>query len=510
MAQLTLKASLPLGTYYGHRNDGSVENSPSPLRLHAALLAAAGQGPTSEDGQPSDASLKALRWLEKHPPNGLYQPETLLLNRGPHRIGYRDVGTFDATKNSIRKKVEARPISDGVAVRDYYGFMWHDVPEDVAQTLTALAEDVPYLGESHSVVTISAERFEPNLLLSPTANCFTREAHSRAVPAEGRTDALIAAFNARFKAKPPSLSRDKFSKGQKPASEKPSESAIGETWYEPVEDEPETAPWATAYLFKLDREVDKRDRVALCLSMHKALISRIGFGAAPLITGKYNKGVLPPANRLSIQYIPTELAQLLGENGPLLALFVPNGASPEELQQVQEAVHIQHLWSSSLGKIGVSFANTTRSGTRFWPAPAAGKHRLWATEMPIVPELRRIRDKDSEWTLADSALVSAGFVWRDRFNIEGKGPKRYIALRDQVAQHNVVVAKTQLVTRSVRKYAHHSPESVPVQPYDAVLDLGWLHHPQAAMMLGQSRHLGGGLLYPLDIELPAPEPTEES
>ena len=169
--------------------------------------------------------------------------------------------------------------------------------------------------------------------------------------------------------------------------------------------------------------------------MHKALISRIGFGAAPLITGKYNKGVLPPANRLSIQYIPTELAQLLGENGPLLTLFVPNGASPEELQQVQEAVHIQHLWSSSLGKIGVSFANTTRSGTRFWPAPAAGKHRLWATEMPIVPELRRIRDKDSEWTLADSALVSTGFVWRDRFSIEGKGPKRYISLRDQVAQH---------------------------------------------------------------------------
>ena len=149
--------------------------------------------------------------------------------------------------------MEARPISDGVAVRDYYGFMWHDVPEDVAETLTTLAEDVPYLGESHSVVTISAERFEPNLLLSPTANCFTREAHSRAVPAEGRTDALIAAYNARFKAKPPSLSRDKFSKGQKPTSEKPSEASIGETWYEPVEGEPEAAPWATAYLFNLDR-----------------------------------------------------------------------------------------------------------------------------------------------------------------------------------------------------------------------------------------------------------------
>ena len=127
-----------------------------------------------------------------------------------------------------------------------------------------------------------------------------------------------------------------------------------------------------------------------------------------------------------------------------------------------------------------------------------------------MPEMRRIRDKDSEWSLADSALVSAGFVWRDKFDIEGKGPKRYISLRDQVAQHKVIVAKTQLVTRSVRRFAHHSPKGVPVQPYDAVLDLGRLHPPQAAIMLGQSRHLGGGLLYPLDIELPVPEQTEES
>lgn len=184
---------------------------------------------------------------------------------------------------------------------------------------------------------------------------------------------------------------------------------------------------------------------------------------------------------------------------------MPSDATPEELLQVQRAVDIRELWSRRLGKIRIRFSNETRSGTRFWPAPEPGAYRLWETEMPIVPEVRRIRRNGSEWSLGDSALLSAAYVWRNDFTLTGSGPTRYIDLRDQAARRGVSALDTHAVTRHVRDFAHHSYESVPVQPYRAVLDLGDLAGPQAAVMLGQSRHLGGGLLRPLDINLNSSE-----
>jgi CRISPR-associated protein Csb2 len=42
------------------------------------------------------------------------------------------------------------------------------------------------------------------------------------------------------------------------------------------------------------------------------------------------------------------------------------------------------------------------------------------------------------------------------------------------------------------------PDTV-VQPYRAVLDLGDLAGPRTITAVGQSRHLGGGLLVPRDL-----------
>lgn len=509
MVKLTLTASFPLGTYYGHRSDGSVEAYPSPLRLHAALLNAAAQGSLSDRGQPSAQSLQALRWLEKHPPTGLFQPETQELDPSGNRIAYRDVGTFDSIPKSqrIKKRVTSRPIANGVAVREPYGFVWNEVPEDIAETLTLLAGDISYLGESHSMAVVSPGDVEPNLVLAPGANCFTVEALARPIPTEGRTDALIEAYNARFAKKGVTKSRDRFAKGQLPKSELPTVLSTSEAWYEPVQNTPvEDSPWSIAYLFELEREIDKRDRVAICTAMHRAIIALLGHGAAPIITGKYNKGVAQPANRLAIQYLPGELAQLIGLSGPHLALFVPTGTLPAELSQIRRSTELQQLWSRRTGKIGIQFANITRSAARFWPEPKAGTIRLWESEMPIIPETRKVREGDREWTLGDSALLSAAYVWREEFTRTKSGQQRYIELRDQVAARDAQVFNTHMVSRAVKDYAHHSHESVPVQPYYATLDLGTLAHPQAAIMLGQSRHIGGGLLKPLDIEVATYQP----
>ncbi len=503
--QLKLSASFPLGVYYGHKNDGTIETFPSPLRLHSALLNAAAEGPHSENGVPTEKALTALKWLETHPPTGLYQPDTTFQSRDFGRFGYRDVGTFaPAAKGSklLRKKVEPRPISDGVAVRSPFGYSWNDVPEEIAETITVLADDVPYLGESHSVVILSAQEIEPNWFIAPTANCFTRGATPHLVPSEGRTEALIRAYNAQYGGKQPNKGKDKFGKTQKPQSETPSSESITEARYKPKHVElASDSPWTTAFLFKVERPFSKRDRVALCTTMHRSIISLIGSGASPIITGKYDRGVPQPANRLAIQYIPQDLAQLLGHTCPLLAVFVPNGATGEELTQIARAVEIKKLYSRHLGRITISFENETRDAAHFWPAPAKDTVRLWTTEMPIVPETRRIKQDGREWTLGDSAILSSAFVWRDEFDSNGSGQQRYLSLRDQVAERDVHIFRTRVVSRDTQRYVHHSHKSVPVQPYHATLDLGTLAHPQAAIMLGQSRHLGAGLLRPLDIEI---------
>ncbi|WP_276848287.1 type I-G CRISPR-associated protein Csb2 [Corynebacterium pyruviciproducens] len=503
MPKLTLIASFPLGTYYGHRSDGSVETYPTPARLHSALLSAAAQGPHSEAGSPSDAALYALRWLEKHPPTGLFHPETADLDPSGQRRSFRDVGTFvkDNKTKVVHKKIEDRPISDGVAVAAPFGFIWNDVPDEVRETLVMLAEDVPYLGESHSVSVITAGEIEPNLLLAPTANCFTPEAHSRLVPTEGRTDTLIEAYNKQYGKKSVSKSQYKFTQTQAPLSETPTQNCIAEAWYEPAQLPTSTdSPWSIAYIFSLSTAVEKRDRVALCTRMHKAIISLLGFGAAPVITGKYNQGVQQPANRLAIQYLAPKLSQILGLRGPHLALFVPTGTSPSELAQIRKAVEISQIWSKQIGRIGISFTGSTRSASHFWPAPKPGCLRLWETAMPIIPETRIIKNGSRKWTLGDSALLSAGFVWRDRFPTEGSRQNRYRWLHDQVERQGMQVLATHAVTRNVRRYAHHTHADVPLQPYNAVIDLGALTNPRAAVMLGQSRHLGSGLLKPIDID----------
>lgn len=121
--------------------------------------------------------------------------------------------------------------------------------------------------------------------------------------------------------------------------------------------------------------------------------------------------------------------------------------------------------------------------------------------MPIVPETRKIKTGTRKWTLGDSALLSAGFVWRERFNAEGTKQEQYRSLRDQVEAQGMRVLSTRLVTRRVQDYVHHTHHSVPVQPYHTTLDLGSLANPQAVVMLGQSRHLGSGLLKPIDVDL---------
>jgi CRISPR-associated protein Csb2 len=62
-----------------------------------------------------------------------------------------------------------------------------------------------------------------------------------------------------------------------------------------------------------------------------------------------------------------------------------------------------------------------------------------------------------------------------------------------------VVRAQPLRTTDVDAYAHRVNNGAVVRPYTAVLWLGDLAGPQTVAAIGQSRHLGGGLLVPYDL-----------
>ena len=498
MDSLSLTVRFPLGIYYGHKSDQSLDFSPSPARLHAALLHSAATGSCAEGGQPSAQSLAALEWLELNPPSGLFQPETRLTAAGGSRFMYRDVGTVTKSGKSFAIKKEKREVSDGIAIDTMFGFQWDFCPADIAEQLTLLAEDVGCLGETHSVAIIERADFTPNIIRDVDGHPFKLGGLKRDTPAPGRTKALTESFNAIRKENGPSVSSDKAKLSDKQiVTQQPTSASLGSTWYKAVDQsEPVEVPWEMAYLFKLDRPIAPAQRVEASAALHRGLISRIGRGAAPVITGKYLDPTDQPANRLAIHYLPRKYAQQFGVDHPSIVLFVPPGLSAEELEQIRQARNLTHLWSRRLKKVKLSYANVAVRGDEFWPAPEKGMLRLWRPLVPIIPETRRVKG-DQVWSLADSGLLSIAYVWREQMTVTGK--RAYRSLRDEAESHGARVFRARTFAGTSGNYVHNTHKHVPVQPYTALFDLGDLASPTTVSMLGQSRHLGGGLLAPHDI-----------
>lgn len=502
MPTLKLVARFPLGVYIGHKADGSLDLAPSPARLHSALLNAAAQGTRGEDGQPNPESIAALEWLENNPPDALFQPESLVTSTSPTRFMYRKVGTFTKSKSGgFQDYTEARSVASGVSVASTecgFGYQWNDVPIDVADTIVALAEDVACLGETHSVVVLERGEFDANLFRNDDASAFTPGSQPRDVATSGRTQALISQHNAQFRKKP----SHRFSMSAKPGSIQPTGNYVEPRRYmhEALERDID-APWTEAYFFRLDKQVPEHRRVELCTTMHKTLIAQIGNDVSPVITGKFLAGTVErPANRLAIQYLPEQWARVLGFDAPQLVLFVPKGTAGEDLRQIRMAENITQLWSRKLGRVNLTFSDGTAYGDEFWPAPKNGTTRLWKPLIPLIPETRPVRLRNVVWSLADAALLSMGYVWRDDFVLSETGQKRYVELRDAVRARGAAAMGAQTVPVKASDYVHRTHRDVPVQPFTALIYLGELSGERTAVMLGQSRHLGGGMLVPVDVE----------
>ena len=138
----------------------------------------------------------------------------------------------------------------------------------------------------------------------------------------------------------------------------------------------------------------------------------------------------------------------------------------------------------------------------FWSPPQPGTIRLWRTVPAAIPDTRGSRE--SEWNFAHAALLSVGFVWKDQKGrlprISGRGDAYYRGLAAAVSDAGVAIVHAKAIrTSNAGRYVHKVNADAVVRPYTACLSLGSLAGPRTIAAIGQSRHLGGGLLIPFDV-----------
>ena len=378
--------------------------------------------------------------------------------------------------------------------------MWKQVPDDIANTLEQLCDDVPYLGESTSVAVLAPGDVNPNLNLDLQGSPLESGGTMLRVPAIGRTNALLEMYRNNN----PTVENDKPKEEEKPENLPVTHECLTQVKYSTPEPEYPEVPWSRALLLEIEgEELSPEEHVALCVALHRAIIAGIGYGASSFFTGKYPRGAEVPANRLAFHYIPAHYIQHLGIKNSVIAIMIPENTSPEDLIQLGRSLNaVPYLWGRTFGKRKVYFGGQIINAHEFWPAVQPGYRRLWKPLTAIVPETRPVKKRDGgpRWTLADSGLLSIAYVWRDKFNTAARGEQRYLELRSQVEeQSDAQVYHARTIHTRPTAYVHKVPQNVMPQPWHGVLSLGNLTNDRTIIALGQSRHLGAGLLVPYDV-----------
>lgn len=514
MPVLTITARFPLGVFLGHGADGvSRDHYPSTRRLHGALVQSAGKGGRAVvkegDLRPSIDSLAALEWLENHPPDAIQHPEHCAVHRGGEVVAFRAEGTFDGSggRGALREKKARKGITGGEAVAGVFGWQWDDVPAAVHDALTALCEDVACLGEGDSPVVLSAGIPLSSPLRQVTGGGqFTQRGIPVPSPAPGFIQGLEDAYDTANPRKRPSPAADGFSGSQRPSPSPAPDVPIRNVYYATPTPVATVAPWTRAIVLPVRQRVDQGTRVPWCVAFHRMLAQRLGDDAPPVITGDYAPGVTSPANRVAIHLLDQSVLRLTADahryvsTPSAFVVLLPNGMAAADSAALWGALG-DHLRIYRREGVLETEGRALVSGEAFWAAPGPDKVRSWVAVPALVAETRRQpADERGSWTLSDAALLSLGFVFRDHAGVRHRGTRGYRELTDWVRRQGAQVLETHLVPDSVvSAYAHKLPKGLVTQAYRARLDLGTLASDTAVLVAGQSRHVGGGLLVPVDL-----------
>jgi len=448
---------------------------------------------------------------------------------------YRKEGLFNKEGQAWVDKTSRRPVSDGWAVDGPFGWSWEGtVPSAVREQLGALCADVACLGEGHSPVVLEVADVKPNWLHSPTASRFTPGGAWVRVAGVGRLDALDEAFDATRPERRPTEKGDRHESVKAPRTVPPASGGLEMRRYVSPLRPLSSAPWSHAILLSLDRIAPHPDngknapsngepaaipvvhRVSWAVALHRALAKRVGEEAPPLITGRY-AGPHQPANRIAIQVLDPAAVALSGadssaDGSTAIAIMIPRDAANDDITVLHRALTGFRTLVSRRGRAEVTVHPDAVPCDEFWRPPAEGCARLWSPAGAVVPEGRRGREGSS---LDDAVLLSLGYVLRDVFP-EAAGLTR----RERVAflrSKGLAAAATRRLMVDVSDFVHKVPDGMVPQACTTLIDLGGSRGPDsrtsdesapvlpvgALLAIGQSRHLGGGLLLPVDVPVDA-------
>lgn len=506
---MVITARFPLGVYLGHSADGLPSQFPDTARLHTALVNAAGQGSLAEDIDgalhPSERAVSALRWLEENPPTGLIHPPMMPVAVRSPVLSWRFEGVMESKREPVPRRV-AKSQSDGVAVSGIIAWSWGvQVPGTIRDTLDELCADVSCLGEADSPVVLELPDpadWEPTHLLDPDQTGFPAPGGLRVrTPLPGRFDELEADYQAAYPARPPTTAADQHVWTARPGSYTPSAQYLRERVYRTSQERVSEAPWPRLMIFRVRSRTDLADTMGWSVAMHRAIIARLGDDAPALITGRSRRGVPLPANRIGVQIALPHPVRSVYPGETLVVLMLPADASAEDLLVVRRAAEgVQRLYRVG-GETRLA-APEAMDAADYWLPPPEGTHRFWRPYPSLVPEVRRLPPRDGRpWTLNDAGALAVGFVFRDLFEeFYESGKNRYRSIAETMINHGVRWHDTHLLhLGSVTNHVHKVPKDLVVQPLTGIVDMQRLISPGTLFALGQSRHLGGGLMIPEDI-----------
>ena len=512
----SIKAYFPLGFYQGRGMQGVLERFPTPARLHAALIAGAYslerlEGRYADDLSPLDQSV--LDWLESCPPDAILVPRSFA-SEG-NAIAYRNTGrigqnkktkiTGDASKKADR--APARCFLDGSLC-----WFWAELPPDgIRYRIEQIIQEVPYLGEAACPVILGASPVEsiPEGALRRCAPAF--DAAGLAIARPGRYEAWQEGHK---KAQKP-IKKDAASSNEEEASAEYPAASLGTAYYRndstALCERDTNAPWICGYMLQAtgcsDKRLSQEDYVEWSVCLHRAIVKQFG-DALPKCLQRMAPDGHSLANGVAIQVLSDDLpiSDEYAFEGNAFIVMLPKGTSLEEEQLVLQALaNIRKIYSRDLGKADVVLTGERIDLSRFWTSVPEGCHRIFRPMPLFIPDTRppaKKKPDGSKWTLDDDARVAIGHVWRDEalLSVKEKGDAGRIALSEQVEKAGVKVFGGRIIpTSNIRRYVHKTQKGSMLVGGQAFIDLTAMGYNEYLMAIGQTRHLGGGLLVPTDL-----------
>lgn len=483
---LLIRASFPRAAYSGGES-GRPEELPSPARVHAAFVSAAAGGPSAEPhGRVLVATERhraAVRWLEEMP-LGLLAP------------GVR-VQEYSATRYRVRAAPghpNATDFEPMTAIDGPLVFAWPLPDPDTLRDLREIAGEVTHIGraDSTAIVDVAQGEFDDREARALVPTRGRGIGYALRIAERGRLDVLEAAHE---HASRPGR-HGAGSRGVQASDEAPTwagETATRLVRFAPLGGAvawPFAEAWRVPLIGPLPGWVTRPDRrVAVAVAAHRGIVAAISTDVPTFVSGRDGDGPLRGAGHLAIHVLEAR------DRRPELLFGIPGGIAEADRARLLDA--LAGSPALRLGRQTVALGAVVPAGAfPFWPADGPGLESVTPIVLDAPGPPRRGR-----WTTEDAVVCSVGYAMRGPLEAGGLEWGTGWAFRQDLVtglRARGVRADARRVTRSPGGYVHRVAPGELVVAVDARITLGDLAPSHRGLLaLGRARHLGGGLMRPI-------------